>query len=68
MRGGGFDKRGGNSRMRVSDGSTDHYSKTVSSVMVRGTSEYQGAVKDMRALFSSFSDWGNTPKTIENYT
>jgi hypothetical protein len=55
--------------MRVSDGPTDHYSKTVSSVMVGGTSEYRGDVKDMRALFYvlcfflfPFLDWGNTPK------
>ncbi len=54
MRGGEFDKRGGKSRMRVSDGPTDHYPKTVSSVMVSGTSEYQGTVKFMRALLFLF--------------
>jgi hypothetical protein len=52
--GGGLDKLGGNWRMRVSDGPTDHYSKTVSSVMVSGTSEYQGVVKDMRDYFPTF--------------
>ncbi len=74
MRGGGFNKRGENTRMRVSDGPTDHYSKTVSSVMVGGTSDYRGDVKDMRALFyvlcfffSLF--WiGVIPLKIENYT
>jgi hypothetical protein len=55
MRGGGLNKRGVNSRMRVSDGPTDHYSKTVSSVMVGGASEYRGDVKDMRAMFYVFS-------------
>ncbi len=68
MGGGKFDKRGGKSRMRVSDGPTDHYPKTVSSVMVSGASEYQGTVKGMRDLFYFnliyfiFPDWGNTPQ------
>jgi hypothetical protein len=67
--GGGCDKRGGKSRMCVSDGPTDHYPKTVSSVMVSGTSEYHRSVKGLRALFF-FSRIGvlhlnnrkNTPK------